>query len=211
MNVPVETVIQNITPPFINFAKSTVKRKSLRSTRRPILPKSYSINQIRRKTNLRQLNFFPFRQSSTGCKLESHFKSPIIIKKQLASNAEKYLKNFKFNSSVFSKVKEAMSENTSVESVTLPNLSEVEQSESASVSVITDNSSSIVINEEDKAEEKVCFFITERYVSYSYTLIRIKVLDVKKLYTYQNTNKCLLYIFSINYCIMIISRLFYYI
>lgn len=150
-------IVQHHTVPFINFTKV---RRPILPKHRPILPKPGSINNAKSKSrNVRKRNLFPtkivVKPNITNNKLEHHFKSPIIIRKQLASNANKYLKNFKFNSSVFRKVKEnKMSENIGTQTnLTMPSLSDVEKPESAALT--TESNIVVVQLDEDKTQEKV--------------------------------------------------------
>lgn len=139
-------VLESSSVRLVNFTKSSKKRRILP---KPTPPTS-TFQSKHKFTNLRKRNLFPPRsaprQSVPKRKLESHFKSPIVIRKQLAINAVKYLKDFKFNSTIFGKMKESGCEKSETkEKMVLPSLPGKEK-----LKVCSDDRGVAVVAEDDE-------------------------------------------------------------
>lgn len=140
MSIP---IIQENVSRHINFTKSIIKK-------RRVLPKpspatnNTALSSRCKSVSLRKRNIFCTKvfhgQSAPKKKLESHFKSPIIHRKQLALNAVRYLKNFKFNSSIFSQLKDKIE----VNKMMLPSLAVKEKPNTCSDSGIPEEDDGVV-------------------------------------------------------------------
>lgn len=145
-------VVQNTLVRQINFSRDGTN-KLRKILPRDSLPRCTRLRKPK-TINKRRRTLLPLfgKQSASTKKLEGYFKSPVVIRKQLLYNANKYLKNFKFNSTIFTKVKEVKMEGEEC----LPSFSGVLAVAEKAKSTEEDNGGGTTVPEdEEEAQEKV--------------------------------------------------------
>lgn len=145
-------IIGNTVVRYVNFTKKGTKRRRIVPK---VTPRTNNFAPGLKHTGLLRPKptLLPTRPHHTKKKLESHFKSPIIIRKHLELGAKTELKHFKFNSAILGRVENIECEKMETKYAVIPlSLAGSEKQKSDTDDIST---STPIPDEEEREEENV--------------------------------------------------------